>query len=1038
MNVGTPEESNEKTQRIRTQSVFFTTFTPRNHDEYTGTQPTNTITTHTNLRNDMRTIARLFIITAMLALAGAMPLHAQQKVKQAYIIGQVKNALTHERLDGARLTLMTTDSAVVDSSRTNKNYSANGSSGIYWLSHASVADNVMPDYIIKVEMAGYETAYVNVPHKTIKSRGTPTRYLDPIMLRRKRQEVELGEVVVTQTKVKFYNHGDTLVYNADAFQLANGSMLDNLIRQLPGAELRDNGQIYVNGRFIDNLLLNGEDFVKGNNQIMLDNLPAYMVKNVKVYEKASLRGEMLKGTARRLGDETYVMDIRLKRDYQVGWIGNAEIGGGNHDRWLARLFATRFTSNSRVTLFANANNLNDTRRPGESTTWTPDNMAAGNNTSRMAGLTYFVKDRDEKFKLSGSATITHNDEYTATRLNTENYIDGGNTWTRLTSDARNHSWSFTTHHGLSLQRSRQTSMWLTPEFSYKQWRNRQADLSATFNADPSSLATSSAALLDSIRDYSTARGTLRRLITNRYLNNVLQSGHATTAHVDYTFDHYFDESLMSDLTLTAGIDYSATTQDQFSQYRLDYPSSGAQTDYRYRYGRTRPNRHFNYNASAEYDYWFDDYVHAYATYRIRVNHRDHDYLLYRLDQLAGYGADDGADNGTLPSMSEYAQTIDLANSFSRGQTDVVNEWTPSIGYSRWLGDDKDLDAFVKLQMTLTNSNMQYRQGSYDGRFHRRTFFFQPSLYIRKMWDMQNKSVTFRYDLRSESPDLVRFIDVPNDEDPLYVTHGNPYLKNTHAHTFELGFNSNDTKNQRSVSAKFNAWLYQNQTAMGYAYDRTTGVRTFRPYSVDGNRVFQASVSYSTPLDKTKHLTLDTRTRGSVSRNVDLMSTIADGTGTDILATEPPRSVVTTSWFDERLNLKYQLGKVTMGINGYALYWNSRSHREGFTDSHVWNFNYGPTIKADLPWGLQVSSDLSVYSRRGYEDASANTNDVVWNARLSKEITKAHLTLMLDGFDMLHQLSNVSVTMNGQGRTETYRNVLPRYFLFHVVYKFSKK
>ncbi len=500
----------------------------------------------------MRTITRLFIMTAMLALTGAMPMQAQRKVKQAYIIGQVKNALTHERLDGARLTLMTTDSVVVDSAQTHENYKANGVSCIYWFNHASVTDNVMPDYIIKVEMAGYETTYADIPHKTIKNRGTPIRYLDPIMLRRKRQEVELGEVVVTQTKVKFYNHGDTLVYNADAFQLANGSMLDNLIRQLPGAELRDNGQIYVNGRFVDNLLLNGEDFVKGNNQIMLDNLPAYMVKNVKVYEKASLRGEMLKGTGRRLGDESYVMDIRLKRNYEVGWIGNIEAGGGNHDRWLARLFA-------------NANNLNDTRRPGESTTWTPDNMASGNNTDRMAGLTYYVKDRDEKFKLSGSATITHNDEYTATRNNTENYIDGGNTWTRLTSDAHNHSWSLTTHHDLTFRHSMQTDMWLAPEFSYKQWRNRQADLSATFNADPSTLATSPAALLDSIRDYSTARGTLGRLIANRYLNNVLQSGHTTTAKADYTFDHYFDESLMSVMSLTAGIDYSATTQDQFSQ-----------------------------------------------------------------------------------------------------------------------------------------------------------------------------------------------------------------------------------------------------------------------------------------------------------------------------------------------------------------------------------------------------------------------------------------------------------------------------------------
>lgn len=60
--------------------------------------------------------------------------------------------------------------------------------------------------------------------------------------------------------MKFYTRKDTLVFNADAFQLAEGSMLDALIRQLPGVELKDDGRIYVNGKYVESLLLNGEDF----------------------------------------------------------------------------------------------------------------------------------------------------------------------------------------------------------------------------------------------------------------------------------------------------------------------------------------------------------------------------------------------------------------------------------------------------------------------------------------------------------------------------------------------------------------------------------------------------------------------------------------------------------------------------------------------------------------------------------------------------------------------------------------------------------
>ena len=163
---------------------------------------------------------------------------------------------------------------------------------------------------------------------------------------------------------------------------------------------------------MESLLLNGEDFFSKDRQIMLDNLPAYMVKQVKVYDKSSLRGQMLH---KKLGDETYVMDVHLKREYNTGWIANAEVGGGTHDRYLARLFALRFTNHSRVSVFGNLNNLNDARRPGESTTWTPDRMPAGEKTQRQAGLDYLVKQKDTKYKLTGSATVAHNDESSLTR-----------------------------------------------------------------------------------------------------------------------------------------------------------------------------------------------------------------------------------------------------------------------------------------------------------------------------------------------------------------------------------------------------------------------------------------------------------------------------------------------------------------------------------------------------------------------------------------------------------------------------------------------
>lgn len=124
---------------------------------------------------------------------------------------------------------------------------------------------------------GYETAYKSV-HLVWKKKTTYAGIRNLPMRRKSltQKDILLDELTVTATKIKFYLTNDTLVYNADAFQLQEGSLLDGLIAQFPGAELKSDGQIFVNGKKVESLLLNGRDFFKGDNTVLLDNLPAYM------------------------------------------------------------------------------------------------------------------------------------------------------------------------------------------------------------------------------------------------------------------------------------------------------------------------------------------------------------------------------------------------------------------------------------------------------------------------------------------------------------------------------------------------------------------------------------------------------------------------------------------------------------------------------------------------------------------------------------------------------------------------------------------
>jgi hypothetical protein len=139
-----------------------------------------------------------------------------------------------------------------------------------------------------------------------------------------------------------------------------------------------------------------------------------------------------------------------------------------------------------------------------------------------------------------------------------------------------------------------------------------------------------------------------------------------------------------------------------------------------------------------------------------------------------------------------------------------------------------------------------------------------------------------------------------------------------------------------------------------------------------------------------------------------------------------------------MKLYYKLGKHQIGFtNTFSLshYTGSRSDFNSFNANE---FQYGLTAIVKLPFNMELSTDITEYVQRGYNDASMNTQELVWNARLSKSLLKESLILSLDGFDILGNLSNISFSVNGQGRTETWINSIPRYAMFHVVYRFHKQ
>lgn len=947
--------------------------------------------------------------------------NAQSSNELITLKGSVKDHATRLDVPGSLVEVLSAaDSTVVASARADREMRSGERT---W--RTSDFQLILPrrkgDYLLRVTYQGYEPLYTELPLHDFYKRET-SREVGALLLKRERN-VALAEATVTATSVKFYHKGDTLVYNAAAFQLAEGSMLDALIRQLPGVELRAGGKIYVNGQYVESLLLNGKDFFRGDSRVLLENLPAYTVSHVSVYDRLGDDSRFLGHEA--ANDRKFVMDVRLKRQYNIGWTTNMEAGGGTEDRYLARLFAMRYTDHSRLSAYGNVNNLNDSRVPGEEGSWSPVRSGGGQTRQKMGGLDYNVEKRDGKYKLNGHVQASHSDNHTINRTDRTNFLAGGDTYDRVLEDYRNRSLSLSTSHRFYFEFDR-ANLEIKPAASYSNYDRNSSYASLTADQD---LSAYGQVPLDSLFSPRPGSSHIPASLINRNLRDALASGHSWQGSLSakslLKFRHSPDH-----LTFFAEASYRNATGEQFDHNRVDYYTDGltASTDFRNRYFDNRPDKGLGLKGKLTYTYATKRNVFIDWSYQYEHNTTDRQSSLFRLDQLRGWGEDSTHALGTLPSLVQYAEMLDAANSYdshlasSSHAFEPFLVWSKNLENSRWNGQ-------VAVPVSVLSRTYHYRRGATDTTFTKRHVLPSAySTYVRWMSNDRKQAFNLHYSLSTQAPDMNLYVDIEDTTDPLSVTRGNPDLKPSYRHEISTAFTRIFRKQRLMLHFEAIFRPTQNAIAMGYVYDKATGRKTYRPENVNGNWEGTAVLGFGGSLNKKGTLNTKGYTGMAYERSVDLIG--VDG------AAAPARSVVGNRSFIEAVKMEYKAGQSSIGLRAEGAWSRVNGTREDFRAFCAADFNYGLTAQLSLPWKLSIGTDLTMYSRRGYADPAMNTNDLVWNARLSRPFLDGRLVVMLDGFDMLNQLSNVTRVMNAQGITETYSNVIPHYVMLHAAFRLN--
>jgi len=884
---------------------------------------------------------------------------------------------------------------------------------------AVVPVDIGKTYLVKASALGYKTVFKKL---TVKMSKKAPYY--PLSLEMEEDTRMLQEVTVKATKIKMVVRGDTLVYNANAFKLSEGSMLDALIKQLPGAELTKDGVIKVNGRTVSSLLLDGKDFFKGDAKTALENLPAYTVDKVKVYDKA---GDQSRLMGQNMGDQEYVLDVNLKKEYKRGTLANIDVAGGTHDRYMARLFAMRFTDKHRITLTGNANNLNDTSTPGQNGDIGDMPTASGGlRSNKTLGIGYYRQGKGDDFVESNNS-VTHSNSDTRTRTTSQTFLGGGDSYNLSKSSAYSSSTTWSSRNAMRL--SPKNAMIMSDlSFSFSQNRGNSSSLSGQFNIDPAIGPEN----LDSLF-LPDASNRLLKMAVNRVRNLAKSNGQRLSLSWNGRFFRKFGDNTW--MTVMGQFNHDHSKNYDYALNHIDYLGDKPSTDIRNNYTRLPSN---NYTLGGYYSisHRFGNQAQKmaldlHASYEYQQRYTSSSSLLYRLDRLEEY-AEEKYPLGVLPSSRALLDNVlDAPNSYIQGKHEYQHKFEPRITITnRQFSSKSNLTLNASLPFRYLTEDLDYRNNKTYTK-ERSTWIFEPRLNLSydKVDTISVKYYMLAYNIYVNQPDLVTLLGVHNDANPLFVTDGNPGLRNSRTHNIQIFLNRFYSAQKRNLSLSTNFYIVSDAIATRFTYDRSTGITHSRQENVNGNWGFFVRGEFAQPVDKKKMLTLNLTSTANYDNSVDLTNT----TGTE----ESTKNKVRNLNLREDMELEFKpADKMTFTLYGSFNYRHATGTRKDFNNVSAYDFSYGGSVDFMFPGKVRLLTDIKEYSRRGYDNESMNINELVWNVRLSRNFLKDKLTLAVDGFDILGNLSNVQYTLNSQGHTEVWNNVIPRYAMLHVMYRFN--
>ncbi len=879
----------------------------------------------------------------------------------------------------------------------------------------SVSAPANGSYILKFTSVGYKTTHKNIVIRQSKNMALGNIMFSP-------DAIMLKETTVTAQAAKVVVVEDTFVYNAAAYRVPEGSVVEELVKKLPGAEIDDEGTITINGKTVKKIKVDGKEFMTGDTKIAMKNLPTSIVEKVKAYDEKS---DLARITGIDDGDESTVLDFGLKPGMHKGVFANADLGVGTKHRYSEKVMGSYMNSKARLMGFGSANNVNDRGFPGGGGGRFGGGGRGGLTAAKMIGINFNYEEKD-KLNIDGSLAWNHSDNDGKSETAAENFVSKVGSFSNSLSQSYSRNNSIDVRLKVEWKPNKMTNIILNPNINYSTGDGRSISSSASYNKDPY-LFVSNPLNADDMAVLAADS-----LMVNSRVNESVSYNDRLGAGTSLQFNRKLNDKGRN-LTLRASINYNDNGSKSLSEsgvhlYQVKNAAGNDSTYVTDRYNVT-PTKSWSYVLQSTYSEPIFKNVFLQFNYQFnyKYNKSDrstYDFSRYDYAMLDRYDGKYGGWDEYFLSLGyplDYYIEEDLSR-FSE-YSNYIHQLNTTL---RVIREKYQLTAGVMVQPEKSHYVQHYQGVNTDT--VRTTLNFTPTLSLRYRFSKVSRlQVDFRGN--TSQPSINQLLDITDDSDPLNISKGNPGLKSAFNTNLRANYNNYFQKHQQSINVNLGYSNTRNSISNMVTYDEATGGRTTRPENINGNWNGNAGLNMSTAIDSAGVWNLSSSTNLNYANRVSYLYQ-------NDLHKSVKNITRTTAW-GERLQLSFRKDWFEITANGSLNYSHTRNLLQSQNNLDTWSFSYGASMNIYAPWGMSLSTDMHEQSRRGYTDAAMNTNELIWNAQLSQSFLRGKpLTVTLQLYDILHEQSNFSRAINEMRRSDTSYNAITSYAMLHVIYRFN--